>query len=81
MNRSEVLRGMLANVGIKIDDPPPERAPTPRPPADELKQMADRELIREILIERGAPGNDLEWMVASCPDVKSARTYRPPEED
>lgn len=77
MNRSEVLRGMLANVGIKIDDPP--QPPTVRQPQpiDEIRHIANRERIREILIELGAPGSDLEWLVASCPDIKTAKTYRP----
>jgi hypothetical protein len=36
-----------------------------------------RSAIREILITNGAPLEDLEWLVASCPGEPEAMAYRP----
>jgi hypothetical protein len=35
-------------------------------------------VIREILVDRKAPANDLEWLTASCLSVRDAEDYRPP---
>lgn len=40
--------------------------------------MADRASIRAALVAAGAPDRDLEWLVASCPSLEDARTYRSP---
>lgn len=70
------LRGQLAAVGIFLDEPPKPaskqertRSPEPEP---------DRSEIRTVLQELGAPERDLEWLVASCPSVADALTYKPP---
>jgi len=38
----------------------------------------DRDEIRAILMAAGAPADDLEWLVRSCPGLEDARGYRPP---
>lgn len=76
-DKSRELRGMLADVGIVFTEPvvlaPAARA---REPLDEDLEL--RERIREILIEAGAPANDVGWLTASCPDVETALGYLPP---
>lgn len=72
------MRMMLAGVGIVLDDkkaPDQQVKPTsarPSGPSDE-----DRDMIRVILTDAGAPASDLEWLVASCPSVEDALTYHP----
>jgi hypothetical protein len=72
---SEMMRGMLIQNGIKLDDPaPPRRATTPTAPAP---AAIDRAEVRRILVEQGAPEHDLDWLTASCPSIAHARAYRP----
>lgn len=74
---SAYLRGQLASVGILLDEPTAAPATaTSSPPT--LDAPIDREVIREILVDRGAPEGDLEWLTASCPSVRDAEDYRPP---
>lgn len=70
------LRGQLASVGIVLD-PVAETAPS-SPPASAAPAEVDREEVRRILVEAGAPATDLDWLVASCPSIEDARGYRPP---
>lgn len=74
---SAYLRGSLASVGILLDAPtiPTSTATSSRATSD---APIDREVIREILVDRRAPANDLEWPTASCPSVRDAEDYRPP---
>lgn len=72
---SERLRYLLASVGITLDEPKQARpnvvVPTGKPPVDKGR-------IRSILIERGAPEDQLWWLVRSCPSESDAMTYNPP---
>lgn len=71
------MRTALMEVGIDIDDQPRKFEPLHQRPAPlPDPTTAERMLIREILIEAGAPSTDLEWMTSSCPSVAHARTYR-----
>lgn len=77
MTPAEQMRMMLAqNAGIFFDDP---AAPSPTamssPPTS--PDPADREIVREILVARGAPAEALEWLVESCPSVEVAREFVP----
>jgi hypothetical protein len=79
MDRSAIMRTMLAGVGIFLDD---KSASEPEPPADEPDWDAiaidvDRALIRRILVERGAPGCDLDWLTSSCPSLEAAQLFEP----
>lgn len=38
----------------------------------------ERAEVRAILVAAGAPAEDLEWLVESCPSLADARGYRPP---
>lgn len=40
--------------------------------------MNDRALICEILIDRGAPAADLEYLLVWYPTPRDAEDYRPP---
>jgi hypothetical protein len=67
------MRGQLASVGIFLDD----KLTAPRPaPAPTVAQV-DRDEIRAVLIERGAPARDLDWLTASCPDLAEALMFEP----
>jgi hypothetical protein len=69
------LRTQLASVGILLAEP------TSLPPRGDLATSAepvDRELVRVILVDAGAPLADLEWLVTSCPSVDDALNYQPP---
>ncbi len=69
-DRSAALRARLASVGIVLDEPVIDRDPKPSNlPASE----PDRTAIRAYLEPLGAA----EWMIASCPSLELARTYRP----
>lgn len=71
---SETMRSMLMLNGIRLDDPaPPRRATAAPPPAPPI----DRDAIRAILIDRGAPDKDLDWLTRSCPSLEPARAYLP----
>jgi len=70
------MRGQLASVGILIAPAAdPRAAVIARPPAP---PTVDRELVREILVSADAPAHHLEWLVASCPSIAAALTYRRP---
>ena len=74
MNASQTLRALLATENIFLDEQPMigdrDVKPSNVPPVD-------REAIREILLERGAPMRDLDWLVASCPDLEHAMAFEP----
>jgi hypothetical protein len=69
------LRGQLASVGILLDPPTPTAAATP---AAKDESSVDRDQVRAILVAAGAPTEDLNWLIASCPSIEDARGYRPP---
>jgi len=70
------LKGQLASVGILLEDRPTDVA---RPPVVRDPITTDeRDEIRRILMSAGAPPRSLEWLVASCPSIDDARTYRAP---
>jgi len=76
------LHGQLASVGIVLDPAVPA-APNSPPPAAEAPPIrepapVDREEVRALLVAAGAPPDDLEWLVRSCPSIEDARGYRPP---
>ncbi|HEU4727653.1 MAG TPA: hypothetical protein VFT22_07185 [Kofleriaceae bacterium] len=71
------MREQLAKVGIVLDEPKVKPA-AQKPPAHDAAAGPDRALIREVLIERGAPLEDLEWLSASCPSIEDAIEYTPP---
>jgi hypothetical protein len=75
---SAYLRGLLAGSGILLDAPTAVAvaALAERPPAE-----PDRELIREILVDRGAPAHSLDWLTKSCLSVRDAEDYRAPAID
>lgn len=70
------LRGQLASVGILMDDPPTHAA-TPDPVREPVT-VDERDEMRRILTAAGAPVRSLEWLVASCPSINDARSYRAP---
>lgn len=72
---SEMMRSMLYLNGIQLDSPTPPRRATA--PAVAPAAPIDRDEIRAILIERGAPEKDLEWLTRSCPSSEHARSYLP----
>lgn len=75
MNPSAFMRGQLASIGIFLNEPEvPVVAPAPQRMA---VLEVDRELVRQILVEAGAPARDVDWMVESCPSVEHALSYRP----
>lgn len=76
MDKSEFMRLQLASVGIFLDQKSAAIAPTPTPAAAEPEPV-DRDEIRAILVDLGAPAKDLDWLTASCPGVMYALTYRP----
>ena len=41
------------------------------------RAVTERELIRAALIEGGALERDIEWMIASCPSLRTARSLYP----
>lgn len=75
MNASQTLRAMLANAGIFLDEQSTPVTATPGPTTCEAP--VDRALVREILVERGAPERDLCWLSASCPSVEHALAFEP----
>lgn len=76
MSKASEMRALLASAGIVLDEKP--AALEPRPTIATGAAPVDRAVIREILIDRGAPASDLEWLTASCPSVRDAEDYRPP---
>lgn len=75
MNQATTMRALLASNGIFLDEKPSSAPPPPIAPSE---AAIDRDVIREILVDRGAPANDLDWLVASCISVEAAREYVPP---
>lgn len=76
MNPAAALRAMLAGEGIFLDEPvaqPPTA--TSSPPTSPAP--VDRDLVREILVDRGAPAEALDWLVDSCTNVEDAREFVP----
>lgn len=82
MNRREVnsisMRTALLEVGVNIDDLPQKLARSPVQPPREAPADVERQIIRQILVDAGAPARDLDWLSASAPTIAHARTYRPP---
>jgi len=71
---SKRLRYLLHEVGITLDEPTPGRAPQ-----EATEERIDRDEIRRILIERGAPDDaSTDWLVDSCPSMAAARAFTPP---
>jgi len=64
---------MLAQEGIFLDEKPPAASPPTRATAAPL----DRAAIRDVLLERGAPLRDVDWLVASCPSMELAMAFDP----
>lgn len=77
MDQSEQMRMMLAqNAGIFLE-PDPEVALEPEPDWDAIALVVDRDMVRRILRERGAPERDLDWLTASCPSLAAAEGFKP----
>lgn len=74
------LRGQLATIGIFLPDDPREAAQETMPAAKPITDV-DRDFVREALVRAGAPAQDLEWLVRSCPDEIAALGYRAPLPD
>lgn len=70
------LKGQLASVGILLEDRPTDVA-RPQVVRDPIT-TDERDEMRRILMSAGAPPRSLEWLVASCPSIDDARTYRAP---
>ena len=69
------MRAQLASVGITLDEPKSPIASTaPQPIPDPV----DRDMIRLVLDEAGAPARDIDWLTASCPSLDYALGYLPP---
>ena len=68
------MRTQLAQVGIILTEPTPRMPPSAT--AAIAAEPVDRELVRVILQHAGAPAGELPWLVASCPSVDDALTYR-----
>lgn len=77
MDPSEQMHMMLAQVGIFLDKPAEELAPEPEPDWDALAAFVDRDMVRRILRDRGAPRRDLDWLTASCPSLAAAEAFEP----
>lgn len=76
MDASEQMRLMLAqNAGIFLDDDAP--APEPEPDWEAIEIVVDRDIVRRILRDRGAPERDLGWLTASCPSLAAAEAFVP----
>ena len=73
------MRGLLAGSGILLEDP--ARPSALRAEAAPFDPPVDRALIREILIDRGAPAGDLIWLTATCRSERDAEDYKPPARD
>ncbi len=72
------MRGQLASIGIFLPEED-RREPAPvMPVATPTVPDVDREFVREAIVRAGAPEQDLEWLVASCPSELDALEYRAP---
>lgn len=76
VNAAATMRSLLAQQGIYLDEP---RAPAPAPAKERLESVEpiDRAAISEVLLERGAPLRDVEWLSASCPSMDDALAFEP----
>lgn len=72
------MRGQLATIGIFLDEDRKVIAKASPVLAPTVEPEVDRAEIRATLVELGAPAADLDWLVASCPGMGHALTYRPP---
>jgi len=70
------LRGQLASVGIFLGEA--AQVPPAGTAGREPITVDERDEMRRVLVAGGAPAQDLEWLVASCPSLNDARDYRPP---
>lgn len=77
MDKSEQMHLMLARVGIFLDKPAEDPAPEPEPDWDALEAFIDRDMVRRILRDRGAPERDLDWLTASAPSLAAAEMFEP----
>lgn len=75
MSPWQTMRGLLANAGIFLHAAPASPAATSSPTAREAP--VDRALVRDLLVERGAPERDLGWLSASCPSIEHALAFEP----
>ncbi len=73
---SAFLRGQLLSVGIVLE--PSTVGAGPRASSPPAADAVDRDEVRRILVDAGAPPWDLDWLVASCPGLDAARGYRAP---
>lgn len=76
MNPAATMRALLATQGIFLDETP-AASPAATSSPTTSPEAIDREAIREILLERGAPMRDLDWLVASCPSMEHALAFEP----
>ena len=72
----QAMRMQLSrNAGIDLGPPTVATVSAAElPPAAPI----DRWAIRKILMERGAPARDLQWLTDSCPSTVDAEAYTPP---
>lgn len=68
------MHSRLASAGIVLA---PRVAASPSSPLP-AAMVLDRDKVRSILVERGAPKEDLDWLVASCVTLADAYDYCPP---
>lgn len=77
MNPGDFLRRELAqNAGLFLDEPAAQ-SPTATSSPTTSPATVDRELVREILVDRGAPAEAIDWLVDSCTSVEAAREFVP----
>ena len=75
MDNREFMRMQLSTVGIFLDEKREDLRSDVVPTVD--AEPVDRDEIRAILVDLGAPAKDLDWLTASCPGVEYALGYRP----
>lgn len=71
---AKFMRASLASVGIVLDESKQLIAVAPAV----MHAHVDRDMIRLILVEAGAPARDIDWLTASCPSLDHALGYVPP---
>lgn len=74
MNKSAMLRMMLAQEGITLD-PPVAHPYASRGSGATAGPPVDRAAIAAVLRGAGVPDHRVEWMAASCPSLERARWY------
>lgn len=78
MSPGDFMRRELArNTDIVLDEPDAEVAPEPEPDWEALALLVDRDMVRRILRDRGAPARDLDWLTASAPSLAAAEAFVP----